>query len=49
MDEHIINKLFKLFDLKKLPYRLNVYGPKDNNPNSDSQWKYITGSGGLMW
>lgn len=49
MDQHIINKIFKLFDLKKLPYELNVYGPKDNNPTSDSQWKYITGSGGLMW
>ncbi len=58
MDHHITKNVLKLFGIKKLPYRLYVYAPRDEedynnmlraNSPEDSKWKYIAGSGGLTY
>ena len=60
MDHHIMGDIIKLFGINKLPYKLYIYAPRDeddynnmlrhpDNTTENSYWKYITGSGGLNY
>ena len=58
MDYHITKGVFKMLGIKKLPYDLKIYAPRDEEDYNnmlrgsspeDSKWKYIEGTGGLQW